>query len=140
MSSEQDSVNCDDRPSKCQKMDQSSGKENVVSNSRKLDCEVGSSKSSTKESIIFDVASFERDPGLRIQIWVYPSEQYDEARQAYINDGPYQHILDKDKYPVSGPQSDPHRFQASWFKVFQAWLEYSPSKDAVFFFLALFPT
>ncbi|KAK8355524.1 hypothetical protein V6Z11_A05G296400 [Gossypium hirsutum] len=53
----------------------------------------------------------------------------DEIRRAYIKAGPYQPILSK--YPASNSKKHPRYFQPSWFKQF-SWLEYSPSKDAVF--------
>ncbi|XP_017604620.1 uncharacterized protein LOC108451442 [Gossypium arboreum] len=53
----------------------------------------------------------------------------DEIRRAYIKAGPYQPILSE--YPASNSKKHPRYFQPSWFKQF-SWLEYSPSKDAVF--------
>ncbi|KAG6674257.1 hypothetical protein I3842_15G033100 [Carya illinoinensis] len=44
--------------------------------------------------------------------------------------GPYQIRLSK--YPFSGSEKHPRRFQASWFVQFGSWLEYSPSKDAAY--------
>ncbi|GMI98020.1 hypothetical protein HRI_003471300 [Hibiscus trionum] len=77
----------------------------------------------------FDISLLERDPGLRKQIWQYPVNMRDEIRRAYIKVGPYQAILTE--YPKSNKV--PRRsFQASWFKLFPSWLEYSPSKDAAF--------
>ena len=77
----------------------------------------------------FDINLLERDPGLRLQIWEYPINSHDEVRKAYIKAGPYQCI--QSKYPKSG-EKHPRSFQASWFKLFPSWLEYSPSKDAAF--------
>ncbi|TYH79351.1 hypothetical protein ES332_D03G058300v1 [Gossypium tomentosum] len=53
----------------------------------------------------------------------------DEIRRAYIKVEPYEPILSE--YPASNSKKHPHYFQPSWFKQF-SWLEYSPSKDAVF--------
>ncbi|KAG4154317.1 hypothetical protein ERO13_D03G050850v2 [Gossypium hirsutum] len=53
----------------------------------------------------------------------------DESRRAYIKVEPYEPILSE--YPASNSKKHPHYFQPSWFKQF-SWLEYSPSKDAVF--------
>ena len=78
-----------------------------------------------------DKDSLERDPGLRQQIWEYPVNQRDEIRRAYIMVGSYQPILSK--YPKSGPEAHPRSFQSSWFKIFPSWLEYSPTKDAIFY-------
>ncbi|XP_019183943.1 PREDICTED: zinc finger MYM-type protein 1-like [Ipomoea nil] len=77
----------------------------------------------------FDIQALERDPGLRLPIWMCPVDKRDEVRRAYIKAGPYQCLLSK--YPKSG-EKHPRSFQASWFKLFPSWLEYSPSKDAAF--------
>jgi hypothetical protein len=57
----------------------------------------------------------ERDPGLRPPMWDYPINQCDEIRWAYLKHGPYQLILQKEKYHLSGPKKHPRRFQVSWF-------------------------
>ena len=44
--------------------------------------------------------------------------------------GPYQIHLSK--YPFSGSEKHPRRFQASWFVQFASWLEYSPSNDVAY--------
>nr|GMD36538.1 zinc finger MYM-type protein 1-like [Ipomoea batatas]GME09058.1 zinc finger MYM-type protein 1-like [Ipomoea batatas] len=77
----------------------------------------------------FDIQALEHDPGLRLPIWKYTIDKRDEVRRAYIKAGPYQSLFSK--YPKSG-EKHPRRFQASWFKLFPSWLEYSPSKDAAF--------
>nr|GMD86875.1 zinc finger MYM-type protein 1-like [Ipomoea batatas] len=77
----------------------------------------------------FDTQALERDPGLRLPIWKCPIDKRDEVRRAYIKADPYQCLLSK--YPKSG-EKHPRSFQASWFKLFPSWLEYSPSKDAAF--------
>ncbi|TYI43289.1 hypothetical protein ES332_A01G158100v1 [Gossypium tomentosum] len=76
-----------------------------------------------------DLSNLEREPGLRKQIYEYPVNMSDEIRRAYINVGPYQPILLE--YPASNSKKHSRYFQPSWFKQF-SWLEYSPSKDAVF--------
>jgi hypothetical protein len=73
----------------------------------------------------------EQDPRLRPPMWDYPVNQRDEIRRAYLKHGPYQLILQKEKYPLSGPTKHPRLFQASWFTQF-SWLEYSGSKDAAY--------
>jgi hypothetical protein len=80
-----------------------------------------------------DVSSIEveRNPRLRPPMWDYPVNQRDEIRQAYLKYGPCQPILQKERYPLSGPKNHPRRFQASWFTQF-SWLEYSSSKDATY--------
>ncbi|TYI22365.1 hypothetical protein ES332_A06G098400v1 [Gossypium tomentosum] len=70
------------------------------------------------EDEALDLSNLEREPGLRKQIY-----------EAYIKAGPYQHILSE--YPASNLKKHPRYFQPSWFKQL-SWLEYSPSKDAVF--------
>jgi hypothetical protein len=62
--------------------------ENSSKNSRRIDVNE------------FDISSLEFDPGLRRQIWEYNVNQRDEIRQAYIQAGPYQFILEE--YPKSG--------------------------------------
>ncbi|KAK5845612.1 hypothetical protein PVK06_001806 [Gossypium arboreum] len=81
------------------------------------------------EDEALDLSNLEREPGLRKQIYEYPVNMSDEIRRAYINVGPYQPILLK--YPASNSKKHSRYFQPSWFKQF-SWLEYSPSKDAVF--------
>ncbi|XP_021735741.1 uncharacterized protein LOC110702344 [Chenopodium quinoa] len=50
-----------------------------------------------------------RDPGLRKQIETYDSDEKDLIRREYIDFGPYQPKLAK--YPYSGPEKHPRRFQ-----------------------------
>ena len=64
-------------------------------------------------------------------MWDYPVNQCDEIRRMYLKHGPYQLILQNEKYPLSGPKKHPRCFQASWFTQF-SWLEYSGSKDAAY--------
>ncbi|XP_016195592.1 zinc finger MYM-type protein 1-like [Arachis ipaensis] len=64
-------------------------------------------------------------------IWKFPPNKRDEIRQAYIKVGPNQPILDN--YPFSSDKSH-RRFQASWFKLFPSWLEYSIEDDAIYCF------
>ncbi|KAK1389878.1 DUF4371 domain-containing protein [Heracleum sosnowskyi] len=81
----------------------------------------------------FDLASLERDPGLRRSIWKYPPNVRDDIRCEYIRLGPCQPQLRRDQYPVTEFGTQRRRFQASWFNTFK-WLEYSVSKDATFCF------
>ncbi|XP_052117551.1 uncharacterized protein LOC127747554 [Arachis duranensis] len=78
-----------------------------------------------------DIFHLERDPGMRPMIWNFPPNKRDEIRQAYIKVGPNQPILDN--YPFFGDKSHRH-FQASWFKLFPSWLEYSIEDDAIYCF------
>ncbi|KAL1349338.1 hypothetical protein AAHE18_07G149900 [Arachis hypogaea] len=78
-----------------------------------------------------DVFRLERDPGMRPMLWKFPPNKRDEIRRAYIKVGPNQPILDN--YPFSGDKSH-RRFQASWFKLFPSWLEYSIEDDAIYCF------
>ncbi|KAK1385404.1 Repressor of the inhibitor of the protein kinase-like protein [Heracleum sosnowskyi] len=81
----------------------------------------------------FDLASLERDPGLRRPIWKYPPNVRDDIRREYIRLGPCQPQLRRDQYPATEFGTQRRRFQASWFNTFK-WLEYSVSKDATFCF------
>ncbi|KAK1382720.1 hypothetical protein POM88_020455 [Heracleum sosnowskyi] len=80
-----------------------------------------------------DLASLERDPGLRRPIWKYPPNVRDDIRKEYIRLGAYQPQLRKDQYPPTEFGNQRRRFQASWFNTFK-WLEYSIAKDAAFCF------
>ncbi|XP_015953969.1 uncharacterized protein LOC107478340 [Arachis duranensis] len=64
-------------------------------------------------------------------IWKFPPNKRDEIHRAYIKVGPNQPIFDN--YPFSGDKSH-RRFQASWFKLFPSWLEYSIEDDAIYYF------
>ncbi|KAL9659544.1 hypothetical protein QQ045_024351 [Rhodiola kirilowii] len=77
----------------------------------------------------FDINKLERDPGLRPQIWKYPSDKRDEVRRAYINFGPNQPM--HDEYPKSVERNS-HSFQSSWYGRFASWLEYSKAVDGIF--------
>ncbi|KAK1370521.1 hypothetical protein POM88_036613 [Heracleum sosnowskyi] len=81
----------------------------------------------------FDLASLERDPGLRRPIWKYPPNVRDDIRREYIRLGPCQPQLRRDQYPDTEFGTQRRRFQASWFNTFK-WLEYSVLKDAAFCF------
>ncbi|TYH18742.1 hypothetical protein ES288_A05G297400v1 [Gossypium darwinii] len=94
-----------------------------------LNSDARPSKIPRVEDEAFDLSNLEREPGLRKQIYEYPVNMRDEIRRAYIKAGPYQPILSE--YPGSNSKKHPRYFQPSWFKQF-SWLEYSPSKDAVF--------
>lgn len=80
-------------------------------------------------SVNYDISSLERDPGKRQPIWDAPVDKRDEIRRAYIKACPYQIILSE--YPKTN-EKHPRSFQASLFKLFPSWLEYSPDKDAAF--------
>ncbi|XP_075507303.1 uncharacterized protein LOC142544109 [Primulina tabacum] len=86
---------------------------------------------SKSKKVVFDESSLERDPELRISMLQHPVNHRDEIRRAYIKMGPYQPKLSE--YPRSESGKQHRRFQYTWFKKFP-WLEYSPSKDAVFCF------
>ncbi|KAL5750564.1 hypothetical protein ACOSP7_025167 [Xanthoceras sorbifolium] len=74
---------------------------------------------------------YERDPGLRLPIGVYPADKRDDVRKAYIKMGPFQPMLDK--YPLTSDGKQNRSFQKSWFERF-SWLEYSIEKDRAFCF------
>ncbi|KAK8369988.1 hypothetical protein V6Z11_A01G146800 [Gossypium hirsutum] len=94
-----------------------------------LNSDARPSKIPRVEDEALDLSNLEREPGLRKQIYEYPVNMSDEIRRAYINVGPYQPILLE--YHASNSKKHSRYFQPSWFKQF-SWLEYSPSKDAVF--------
>ncbi|KAL5863353.1 hypothetical protein ACOSQ3_000867 [Xanthoceras sorbifolium] len=74
---------------------------------------------------------YERDPGLRLPIGVYPANKRDDVRKAYIKMGPFQPMLDK--YPLTSDGKQNRSFQKSWFERF-SWLEYSIEKVRAFCF------
>ncbi|KAG6725692.1 hypothetical protein I3842_02G044800 [Carya illinoinensis] len=76
------------------------------------------SKTSRIQPEEIDVTSLERDPGLH------------EIRRAYLKTGPYQPKLSE--YPFSGIGNQHRQFQFSWFQRYSNWLEYLPSKNAIF--------
>jgi hypothetical protein len=55
-----------------------------------------------------DIASLERDPGLRPNIWDYPIDKQDEIRRWYIKLGPLQPLLQN--YPKSNSDNHPRSF------------------------------
>ncbi|TYI05698.1 hypothetical protein ES332_A10G107300v1 [Gossypium tomentosum] len=71
------------------------------------------------EDEALDLSNLEHGPRLCKQI-----------NEAYIKVGPYQPILSE--YTASNSKKHPRYFQPSCFKQF-FWLQYSPSKDAVFY-------
>ncbi|XP_061345948.1 uncharacterized protein LOC133291663 [Gastrolobium bilobum] len=105
---------------------------NIISESDALSHEQPPSKchriEHAEEIIIVKNKSFECDPGKRKPIWEYSANEVDEIRRAYLIAGPYQPQC---SYPFS-KEKHPRRFQASWFKEFSSWLEYSPYVDAAF--------
>ncbi|XP_074355772.1 uncharacterized protein LOC141695424 [Apium graveolens] len=62
-----------------------------------------------------DLASLERDPGLRRPIWMYPPNVRDDIRREYIRLGACQPKLKKDQYPSTEFGNQRRRFQAYWF-------------------------
>ena len=67
----------------------------------------GGTDSTDPQPITFQgVELLERDPGLRPQIWEYPSNQRDQVHRAYLQLGPMQPLLKS--YPQS--QVDQRRF------------------------------
>ena len=77
----------------------------------------------------FGIDTSIHDPWKLPQIWNYHINQQDEIHRACIGFGPYQ--FSKDLYPFFDQESNPHRFQAYWFKHF-SWLEDSPNVDVAF--------
>ncbi|KAK1378228.1 TTF-type domain-containing protein [Heracleum sosnowskyi] len=85
------------------------------------------------QRVEIDLNTLERDPGIRIPIWQHPVNLRDDIRRAYIKMGPYQPKLAEYPRTIYGSQTQPRRFQYSWFENFR-WLEYSPKKNSVFCF------
>jgi hypothetical protein len=80
------------------------------------------------QRVEIDVNTLDRDPGLRIPVWKHPINQ---LRRAYIKMGSYQPKFAE--HPRTESVRQYRRFQYTWFDQFP-WLEYSPSKDAMFCF------
>ena len=71
------------------------------------------------------------DPGLRTRITEYNPNDRDYIRRAYLQMGPCQtHDL---SFPQKKCKKKLRRFNDAWFSEFHVWLEYSTTKDAVFF-------
>ena len=77
-----------------------------------------------------DVADLPMDPGLRIKISNYHSNERDQIRRYYLQNKPYQ-LVDHD-FPQSQFGKTKHRFNPLWFKEYPSWLEYSIRKDAAY--------
>ncbi|KAI3872538.1 hypothetical protein MKX03_012237 [Papaver bracteatum] len=75
--------------------------------------------------------SYERDPGLRRQIYEYPVNQRDEVRRAYLKQGPFKPKLSK--YPPTWDGKQDRYFQYSWLRL-HSWLEYSIKKNKAYCF------
>ena len=75
-----------------------------------------------------DINSLKCDPGKRPPMWSYLVNQQGEIWRAYVKVGPYQHMMSEYHFDEKLDRC----FQASWFKLFPEWLEYSPRKDAAF--------
>ncbi|XP_026384813.1 zinc finger MYM-type protein 1-like [Papaver somniferum] len=75
--------------------------------------------------------TYERDPGLRRQIYEYPVNQHDEVRQAYLKQGPFKPRLSK--YPPTWDGRQDRYFQYSWLRQ-HSWLEYSIEKNKAYCF------
>ncbi|XP_028055194.1 zinc finger MYM-type protein 1-like [Camellia sinensis] len=112
------------------------GSENIVQNSTNnvetsTHLEQRPAKLPRVESKEVDTSSLVRDPRLRQQIWDYPVSERDEIRRAYIKSEPYQpKALNNQPFETD---KNVRRFLDSWYKLFLDWLEYSPTKNRVFF-------
>ncbi|XBI31566.1 hypothetical protein VPH35_055121 [Triticum aestivum] len=82
----------------------------------------------TNEAVTFlGIEFLQRDPGLRPQIWQYPTKWRDTVMRAYLMLGPMQPR--PENYKPSGEPGHQRRFQYSWFGDFPSWLEYSEDKN-----------
>ncbi|XP_075654685.1 uncharacterized protein LOC142624827 [Castanea sativa] len=70
------------------------------------------------------------DLGSRKQIYEFPVNEQDEIQRAYLIVGLYQ--PKNIEYPYKGLKNHCHSFQSSWFESHSNWLEYSPSRDAIY--------
>ncbi|XP_026378155.1 zinc finger MYM-type protein 1-like [Papaver somniferum] len=75
--------------------------------------------------------TYERDPGLRCQIYEYPVNQRDEVRRSYLRQGPFKPRLSK--YPPTWDGRQDRYFQYSWLRQ-HSWLEYSIEKNKAYCF------
>nr|XP_025694449.2 zinc finger MYM-type protein 1-like [Arachis hypogaea] len=91
-----------------------------------------SSTSSNKRSFLeFEVESLIADPGQRPKISSYHPNDRDKVRCAYLQKGPCQPRTHD--FPQTAYGSSFRRFNPNWFDDYGNWLEYSISKDAVFY-------
>ncbi|XP_074318948.1 uncharacterized protein LOC141655799 [Silene latifolia] len=79
----------------------------------------------------YNVTLLERDPGKRRAIGMYPLNEQDNIRRAYVVHGPYQPYLRE--YPCTQHGNQGRMFSHKWFKEWP-WLEYSLAKDKVYCF------
>ncbi|XP_074297472.1 uncharacterized protein LOC141628198 [Silene latifolia] len=76
----------------------------------------------------YNVTLLEQDPGKRCAIGMYPLNEQDNVRRAYVAHGPYQPYLRE--YPCTHHGNQGRMFSHKWFKEWP-WLEYSLAKDKV---------
>ncbi|KAK9668541.1 hypothetical protein RND81_13G067900 [Saponaria officinalis] len=79
----------------------------------------------------YNITSLERDPGKRRAIGIYPLNEQDNVRRAYVVLGPYQPYIND--YPCTQHGNQGQKFSHRWFKEWP-WLEYSLAKDSVYCF------
>ncbi|KAL7108948.1 hypothetical protein ACP275_06G145200 [Erythranthe tilingii] len=91
------------------------------------DCQVRTTQSSV------NVNTIKADPGLRLAIGVLAktSKELETIRRTYLQKGPCQPRLHT--FPQSTLYGEEPRFSADWYNEFGSWLEYSESKDEVFY-------
>ncbi|KAK9740242.1 hypothetical protein RND81_03G021700 [Saponaria officinalis] len=79
----------------------------------------------------YNITSLKRDPGKRRAIGIYPLNEQDNVRRAYVVLGPYQPYIND--YPCTQHGNQGRKFSHRWFKEWP-WLEYSLDKDSVYCF------
>uniref|UniRef100_A0ACD5TU08 Uncharacterized protein n=1 Tax=Avena sativa TaxID=4498 RepID=A0ACD5TU08_AVESA len=79
-----------------------------------------------------DLGALEHDPGKRIPISRYDTNDKDRVRRRYIEMGPYQ--PKNHKFPITSISGKDRRFCMFWFKEYP-WVEYRVDKDAAFCFV-----
>uniref|UniRef100_A0A5B7BMF7 TTF-type domain-containing protein n=1 Tax=Davidia involucrata TaxID=16924 RepID=A0A5B7BMF7_DAVIN len=85
---------------------------------------------SKQSRIEINLENLPADPGLRIKILNYHTNDRDEIRRAYFQKGPCQPR--EHNFPQRKFGKALRRFNTAWFNEFGNWLEYSIEKDVVF--------
>ena len=89
------------------------------------------SRSNPKQiRIEVDVANLPTNPGLRIKISDYHSNERDQIRRHYLQNK-YCQPIDHD-FPQSQFGKTKRQFNPFWFKEYASWLEYGITKDAAY--------
>lgn len=123
---------CDEeRATKVQKLDPK-GTSETTPNAQGVELQgVGATTSNlqrVKPYAIDATTLFERDLGLRLQIFEYHKDKWNDVRREYLKMGSYRWSLKAKDYLLAKSDRQNRRFIPEWFQAY-AWLEYSPSQD-----------